>query len=319
MAIADFAAGVQGVLRQRMEDALKRQQIEAQIAAEQDVARRGQRGLDLQERRLDQDWDLANRPEPEEPEKPVIVGGRLVMPSSGHVVFEPPPEPEKPTLLSPGAALAQGGRIILRNPTAPAKPDRSMDDVLAEYEAKKKIDAQYTGSRPSLGTERQTLAYFNRAKQASDDISELENVIANQGLMGQLQGQYAPNVFQNEKQQLYRQGQRAFTEARLRKESGAAIPQGEYDNDARTYFAQPGDSPAVIEQKRQARQVVLEGLKNAAGRAYEEFHGEPNTPSPQAPASSGPQATSTKPIRQRNARTGQIRISHDGGKTWQIP
>jgi hypothetical protein len=105
----------------------------------------------------------------------------------------------------------------------------------------------------------------------------LENKIAKSGLVQQYRGQYAPNIVQSSEQQSYRQAQRAFTEARLRKESGAAIPQAEFDNDARTYFAQPGDSQQVIEQKQKARQTVLDGLKFSSGKAYEEFYGEAGT------------------------------------------
>jgi len=286
MAIADFGAGVQAVLRQRMLDEIAAQEREFRQQQMLAQGARADRGLDLEDARLGLDIEKFNQPAPEPP--PMVVGGRLVT-RTGQVLYEPPKEPEKPerpVALSPGSRLIDPttGRLIASAPTAPTKPERSMADVLAEYEAKKQIDAKYTGARPSLGAERNVLAYYNRAKQASDDISTLEEQIAGQGLLGQLQGQFAPNILQTENQQLYRQAQRAFTEARLRKESGAAIPQGEYDNDARTYFAQPGDSPAVIEQKRQARQVVLEGLKNASGRAYEEFHGEPNRPGSPAPA-----------------------------------
>jgi hypothetical protein len=147
-------------------------------------------------------------------------------------------------------------------------------DDLATFEAKEQIKAKYGGSRPSLGTERNALAYFNRAQQASQDIGGMEDQIAKMSLAGQARLQMAPNFLQSEENQRYRQAQRAFTEARLRKESGAAIPQGEYENDSRTYFAQPGDTPQVIEQKRRARQTVLEGLKFASGKAYGEFYGE---------------------------------------------
>lgn len=128
--------------------------------------------------------------------------------------------------------------------------------------------------RAVTGQERQSLAYYNRAKQASDDIAPLEQAIAKANIGSQLQLQHAPNMLQTADQQAYRQAQRAFTEARLRKESGAAIPQGEYENDARTYFAQPGDSPQTIEQKRRARNVVLEGLKFSSGKAFNEFYGD---------------------------------------------
>jgi hypothetical protein len=154
----------------------------------------------------------------------------------------------------------------------------STGDDLRTFEEKEKIKAKYGGSRPSLGAERTALSYFNRAKQASDDIGGMEEGIAKMGLMGQTGLQVLPNFMQSAENQQYRQAQRAFTEARLRKESGAAIPTAEYDNDSKTYFAQPGDGPDVIAQKRDARQRVLEGLQFSSGKAYEEFFGEPNKP-----------------------------------------
>lgn len=184
---------------------------------------------------------------------------------------------------------------------------KSTADELKEFEAKEQIKAKYGGSRPSLGAERQSLAYFNRAKQASDDIGNMEDAIAKMGLAGQARLQVAPNILQSESNQRYRQAQRAFTEARLRKESGAAIPQGEYENDARTYFAQPGDGPEVIAQKRRARQTVLDGLKFASGKAYEEFYGAQEAPSGGA---------TQKPLTARNPKTGETIFSDDGGKTW---
>jgi hypothetical protein len=130
--------------------------------------------------------------------------------------------------------------------------------------------------KPVTGAERQTLSFYNRAKEASEALAQggLEERVSKQNGMGALWGQYAPNIAQTKDQQLYRQAQRAFTEARLRKESGAAISQQEYENDGRIYFAQPGDSPETIAQKQKARQAVLDGLKFASGKAYSEFYGE---------------------------------------------
>ncbi len=130
-------------------------------------------------------------------------------------------------------------------------------------------------ARGVTGQERQTLAFYNRALEADKLTAGLEDSIAKMNLAQQVRLQYAPNMAQSPENQSYRQAQRTFTEARLRKESGAAIPTSEFENDAKTYFAQPGDSAAIIEQKRKARQVVLEGLAFSAGKAYEEFYGEP--------------------------------------------
>lgn len=137
------------------------------------------------------------------------------------------------------------------------------------------------GTKAVTGAERQTLAYYNRAKEAVDTLTaqgpkgqSLEDRISRQGTVSQLWGKAAPSLLQSGDQQAYQQAQRAFTEARLRKESGAAIPPAEFENDARTYFAQPGDKPETIAQKRKMRQTVLEGLKYSAGKAVDEYYGE---------------------------------------------
>ena len=61
------------------------------------------------------------------------------------------------------------------------------------------------------------------------------------------------------------QAQRDFVNAVLRKESGAAIAQSEFDNARRQYFPQPGDSAAVIEQKRANRETAIKGLAKIVG------------------------------------------------------
>lgn len=137
--------------------------------------------------------------------------------------------------------------------------------------------------RSVTGIERQSLSYFNRAKSTFEMIEKpddagrsLEDRIATDAnLVRQLQLGHAPNVLQTPDQQVYRAMQRAFTEARLRKESGAAVPLHEVEKDSKMYFAVPGDSPAVIAAKRAARAVVLDGMKFASGRAYDEYYGEP--------------------------------------------
>jgi hypothetical protein len=171
-----------------------------------------------------------------------------------------------------------------------------------ESEAVGKPAAQ--AARAVTGQERGVLAYYNRAKDASDTITTpdpsgqaLEDRVAKGGIGTQLGLQYAPNMLQSSDQQAYRQAQRTFTEARLRKESGAAIPTGEYENDARTYFAQPGDTPQTIDLKRQKRQTVLEGLKFSSGKAFDEFYGGDGQAKPtEGGAPKGVKVTSIKQI-----------------------
>jgi len=53
--------------------------------------------------------------------------------------------------------------------------------------------------------------------------------------------------------------------ANLRKESGAAIPESEYKNEAKKFFPQVGDSQKVIADKAAARKAAEQGMIKAAG------------------------------------------------------
>lgn len=128
--------------------------------------------------------------------------------------------------------------------------------------------------RPSNGQEKTTLNFFNRAKQADEELQKLAPAINKMGLGGQARMSMAPNMLQSDESQQYLQAQRAFTEARLRKDSGAAIPEQEFENDRKTYFVQPGDTPQTIAQKERGRAAVLASLAFGSGRALNEFYGE---------------------------------------------
>jgi hypothetical protein len=51
----------------------------------------------------------------------------------------------------------------------------------------------------------------------------------------------------------------------LRKESGAAISQSEFDKEDQKYFPQPGDGPGVRAQKQKARELAIKSLEIQAG------------------------------------------------------
>jgi len=73
------------------------------------------------------------------------------------------------------------------------------------------------------------------------------------------------NVTQTPQQQQVEQAQRAFVNAILRQESGAAINDSEFVNAKKQYFPQPGDSKQVIDQKRANRETAIKSLEVAAG------------------------------------------------------
>lgn len=76
------------------------------------------------------------------------------------------------------------------------------------------------------------------------------------------------NYLQSPEYQRYEQARRDFINAQLRRESGAVISPDEFANAEKQYFPRPGDSPAVIEQKRRNRQIALEGMARDSGPAY---------------------------------------------------
>ena len=282
MALADFASGAQNALQQMIAERIQQQELARRAQLEQQREGRADRQLGLQEDRFAFEQELANRPEPQRPIT-MSPGGSLVDPGSGRIITAIPPlpeKPERPMSLAPGGSLVDpsSGRIIASMPDRPKEPARSMDDVLAEYEAKKKIDAQYTGSRPSLGAERNTLNFFNRMLEAERNARGAEDALGGRDLAAQ---QYAPgwleNWLQSDAGQRYTQAQRAFTEARLRKESGAAIPASEFETDRKTNFRIAGDQPGTLKNKRSMRLQTMRGIGNAAGRALQEYYGEGTT------------------------------------------
>lgn len=74
------------------------------------------------------------------------------------------------------------------------------------------------------------------------------------------------NALTKSKFQEYEQAKLNFITAVLRKESGAAIGKDEFAKEDRKYFPQPGDSPAVIKQKKNARSTQIMVLQEQAGR-----------------------------------------------------
>jgi hypothetical protein len=86
------------------------------------------------------------------------------------------------------------------------------------------------------------------------------------GRGSQLQG-WLPGEMQSDGFQQYQAAKKNWIAAQLRKESGAAISQGEYDEADRQYFPQPGDSAGTIAQKRELRAVAQASMRRASGSA----------------------------------------------------
>lgn len=88
--------------------------------------------------------------------------------------------------------------------------------------------------------------------------------------------------------QKYDQAQRDFVNAVLRRESGAAISESEFQNARKQYFPQPGDGPDVLSQKARNRQLAVESLHQSAD-PVPSMGGA--APAPAAPSSAAPMET----------------------------
>lgn len=149
--------------------------------------------------------------------------------------------------------------------------------------------------------------YGQRATEADQQINSLISKFDPTSASAGAQGlSFVPNVLKSNEVQAYEQSKRNFVNAILRRESGAAISPTEFESANKQYFPAFGDKPEVLAQKSQNRKTVMEGLGRIAGPMAARSE-ESNIPK-----------ESNQTRVQVNQKTGQKRISYDGGQTWQI-
>lgn len=245
-----------------------------------------QQQLDIQRQALE--------PKLNPPEKPMALsaGQSLVDPATGRIIAALPeksPTPKGPLNVAPGGTVFDPEKGVLY--TSPFKPQAPQSEPLVQvmgadgvpvYMPRSQAAGQPAAQAPRAvtGAERQTLAYFNRMLDAERNARAVENDASGWDI-GVSNSSMVPGFLENflksDAGQKYTQAQRMFTEARLRKESGAAIPENEFANDRRMNFRQPGEKPDSIAQKRRSRLETIRGTGNAAGRALQEYYGKDAT------------------------------------------
>ena len=72
---------------------------------------------------------------------------------------------------------------------------------------------------------------------------------------------------------MFEQAERNFINATLRRESGAAIAESEFDSARKQYIPQPGDSAGVLEAKRQNRLRIQQQLEAEGSNALGQMGG----------------------------------------------
>jgi len=131
--------------------------------------------------------------------------------------------------------------------------------------------AQVQGKNVGLNDVQSKALLFGSRMQAAEKVlgdmalqgtvrpSVMKNVVERIPLVGGAAGAAANNM-SSPQQQKVEQAQRDFINAVLRRESGAAIAESEFENARKQYFPAVGDSQAVIQQKSQNRQLATKGI-----------------------------------------------------------
>jgi hypothetical protein len=135
--------------------------------------------------------------------------------------------------------------------------------------------------KPPTGEQLKTVGFYDRMKNAIDTLDTVEEalsptdvwIIQSQPFWGM-----ANNMALSNAGQMYANALMEFTEARLRKESGATAPDPEYARDRMLFGRQVGDQADVVNRRKLGRQRTAEGFAFQSGPAYEQFYGRPFEP-----------------------------------------
>lgn len=147
------------------------------------------------------------------------------------------------------------GRVLLFNKQGQWKP-------VLDNNGKPMISKPSLADKPLNESQANALMYGKRMQSANKILEGLESD-------GTIRG-WSLTGFKNEEQRKYEQAQRNFINAVLRKESGAAIADSEFDNAKKQYFPAFWDSEDVIKQKAANRRQVTSTMLSNVGQKGEE-------------------------------------------------
>lgn len=193
--------------------------------------------------------------------KVMEVNGRLVrVPQSGPAeeIYNAGPDTSK---LPQGYTLGPDGASLKAIPGGPA-------DKLTESESKDALFAERM-----LRSERDLSSVIPTNDKG--DFTKYNPTGAAQAWMPddpKWSNLWTANMVNSKEWQQYRRAARESLSAILRKDTGAAVTDEEFNTYFPTYFPIPGDSPQVVKQKEKARNMVAQGLRGASHRAFERMY-----------------------------------------------
>jgi hypothetical protein len=163
---------------------------------------------------------------------------------------------------------------------------------------------------PSQG-EAASAGYANRLAESAKLIGENEGALSDFSQNMKYKTPVLGNFMVSPEFQKGNQAERNFINAQLRRESGAAIADSEFENARRQYIPQPGDSAEVKAQKKAARDMAVQNMQLSAGNTLLPpgviQQASPPRGAPMVPQQQGfGQPTPQQRVRKYNPATGQI-------------
>lgn len=125
----------------------------------------------------------------------------------------------------------------------------------------------YFGAKPQTEAQSKDSGYANRLFRSEQVLRDPASIDAATSLIqkGKDAIPIAGNYLTSPEYQKFDQAKRDFVNAVLRRESGAAISQSEFDNAYKQYFPQPGDSKERILEKQRNRQDTIAAIAGGGG------------------------------------------------------
>ena len=256
---------------QAIGDQKRQADLLAQIKQEQEAADRAQRAQmnAMQMRNIESQMREREAPTPITPKRQ-IVDGQIVDIDAGTAApirgFTPTPKVD-----------TSANRNI---------DPLSQEGIAAAAERARQL-AQIAPPKAALPTqgERKAAAFYASGKQGYDTLEALlagddpSTPIRETGKGKEVPGFLAQqaakigfgtgNVMTNQQVRQMRQSALMLSDAWLRYTSGAAVPEQEVERFAESFIPRAGDDAGTLAQKAQARKVIIEALREGAGRALD--------------------------------------------------
>lgn len=218
------------------------------------------------------DAEIAAKKEEREANKPIEVGGSLINPQTGEILFTAPSKEDLPALAQEFQFAQQngytGGFLDFIQAKKASESGSSGSRVLSPSEAQALGVPYGTTQEQAYGrsaTNKPTVEQ-SKARQFAVAAENANQVLGTIGYdPGWVENPWVPNVFKGEARQQFEQAARAFVNATLRRESGATITDDEFKNKYLELIDRAGDSAAVKQQKAAARIAAVQSIKEAGG------------------------------------------------------